>query len=896
MSFESRLERVLKNEIPQRYLANVPVFRPDKVIQIDAMASEIDFLLHIQSGDNHKVIIVEAKGCPILGSNDQQLDADSHESEWLCVYPDSENKSVKRQVRNQANALKLNLEPLAEGNRLKFYGLIVTDCPELRDIRLTDTRSPDLQLSLLHVDDFKKVIRKFVRSGDILRVQESDILRRLRFGQAVPELGHPEIPHAINYSLRCRAFLDSELFQHFKPKGRHWAINGSAGMGKSVLLAYSLVVLTTDRFIDALGDKTRYLNDYTPEAEKLGLPRIDKRRIWAVALSEKQRQSLQRAYNEFEKLYQEIDPYNHYRRISPTIQLWSSIDSMDECNVLLIDESHDLNDEAQRKIHEWYSKDKNRFLFLACDRHQKLRLIRKDARILNGFDFSRQTTKLDRNYRNPFPVHCASMALLFRWFGPQGPKVVPSKDELEAGLGFSVDGDTRSDKIVLKSRNDAHPANNWSHLVSMYTGPRELEAQLRETALSKDDVLWARFNVEVPEFGYEKLTRYTYHNLYSNDTSEVIDKYIKGQEFPIVVIEGLPDNFEAVAAAPEGSERRMWVARRQLYLVASRATCFLFFVRSGNESEECLAELREMTGQLSTPDLDAKLSGASGKMWTVNFNRGDPTRSVPDYIKLLGEMQNTEGETVGGARTVEIDQNESRVSAFDRPNADAKKEAPPVSDAVDKAGTDRSHGPVAKATETVEKTTASTEHENSEWTKWVGDSDLSRALIILLNLGLKRLPSNSAELYVAERLFRKEKPSNKAFAKCDRSFLENFEAVLFPIFNGKPGTPIELTRHLVSIKKRPPTQRLERDPLPKKANQKLPEVPRERPVCLLSRPVTPASISETLSVSRQQIANSMANLGISAMQNTNLKDDEVGQIVKSLGYKAFITGKAFRRE
>lgn len=923
MSFEDQLSNILSKEIPQRYLSNVPVFRPDKVIDIEGKASEIDFLLHVQSGDTHKIIIVEAKGCPIVGPDGHSLNSKSDKSDWQCVYNNgassqagnssaAKRKSVKYQVRMQAYALKLNLEPLVEGNRVKFYCLVVSNKAEIKGIRLTDNPSPDLQVSLLHLSDFQVMLRAFIDSGDILRVQESDILRRLRFGQPVPELGHPEIPHAIDYARRCRGFLDSELFQHFQPRGRHWAINGSAGMGKSVLLAYSLMVLTTNRFIDKLKDHTRYLNDYESQADKLGLPAINQRRIWALALSEKQRQSLELAYSGFERLYKEIDPFNHYRRISPSIQLWSGVESLNDCNVLLIDESHDLNEAAQKRIHDWYTADKRRFLFIACDRHQKLRLISKNARILNGFDFSLQTTKLDRNYRNPFPVHCASMALLFRWFTDSGPKVIPTKEELEQGLGFSVNGDTRSDTITLESRNDAHPANNWSHLVSMYTGPRELEAQLHETSLKKEEVLWTRFNVEVPEFSYEKLSRYTYHNLYSNDTSEVIDKYIKGQEFPIVVIEGLPEDFEAGINGDEAAERRMWIARRQLYLVASRATCFLFFVRSGNESEETLAEVRNMTSQLSSPDIEAKLSGPSGKLWKVNFSRTERPHTVPDYLNIISSKNdNTEPQasvipdTNGSSYTKDEEASSEVKLVAQHFESHVKTEDAPASKVELPHHESLSNSPKIETRKDKQETEPS-----PRWISWVDNPDLSDLLIDLLDHGLERLPTNRAELYTSERYLRKESASRNAVENCDRKFLRNLESTLKPILRKQEGTPLDLIIKIKEIKRKaaspkPTLSRMKETCLERResnvAKQSKPTEsvipstnPTTRPVCILSRPVTPASISKTLNASREHLAKLMEQRNIKALQNTPLSDTNIGNLIRDLGYRAIITGNIKR--
>ena len=48
--------------------------------------------------------------------------------------------------------------------------------------------------------------------------------------------------------------------------------------------------------------------------------------------------------------------------MSPQIKLWSEIDSLESCNVLLIDEAHDLSLGAQEKIREWHNAGKKGIL------------------------------------------------------------------------------------------------------------------------------------------------------------------------------------------------------------------------------------------------------------------------------------------------------------------------------------------------------------------------------------------------------------------------------------------------------------------------------------------------------------------------------------------------------
>jgi hypothetical protein len=43
------------------------------------------------------------------------------------------------------------------------------------------------------------------------------------------------------------------------------------------------------------------------------------------------------------------------------------------------------------------------------------------------------------------------------------------------------------------------------------------------------EVLWVRFSDEDPDFDYEKLRQFTYHNCRSYDAQKISDKYVKGQ-------------------------------------------------------------------------------------------------------------------------------------------------------------------------------------------------------------------------------------------------------------------------------------------------------------------------------------------------------------------------------
>src|SRR5947207_5309303 len=170
---------------------------------------------------------------------------------------------------------------------------------------------------------------------------------------------------------------------------------------------------------------------------------------------------------------------------------------------------------------------------------------------------------------------------MFRWLASTGPKVLPTAYQLKEEFGFNVLLEGRpTGRLTLQSWNDSHPGNYWSFTTSTFFSCQDAYGQLGDESLTNRDVLWVRFREEEEGFDYEKLRRFTYHNVNTAESFETIDKYIKGQEFPIVVIEGTPPaaNITTFARDATEEEMEMWRARRQLYLCCSRSTAFLYFV------------------------------------------------------------------------------------------------------------------------------------------------------------------------------------------------------------------------------------------------------------------------------------------------------------------------------
>ena len=114
---------------------------------------------------------------------------------------------------------------------------------------------------------------------------------------------------------------------------------------------------------------------------------------------------------------------------------------------------------------------------------------------------------------------------------------------------------------------------------------------------------------------------------------ELVDKYVKGQEYPVVVIEGVPsalNRWEERAIPPtediDADENDMWRARRILYLCASRATGFLIFVAGEPQglAPSIRSEVQALVKQLGQPET----SGASGSEWALSFPVTHPLRPM----------------------------------------------------------------------------------------------------------------------------------------------------------------------------------------------------------------------------------------------------------------------------
>lgn len=628
--FERRVRQVIEHQHPFCTLSNILLFHAERArfvaeattsgVRSD-YAFELDHLLHRATDKKDVLTIVECKNQPVVAKDLYT---------WEVSYADAlhgiRRKNVQEQLQRHARALRAYVNPLSRDRQLRIEAIVVSS--DEGTIWTTREVDPGLTLHLVSEKAFAQVVASLKPSP--LRVVQSDLLGLLRLGIPVSELGHPELSNAIAYIERCRRDLDTELFRAFTPTGERWAINGSAGMGKSVLLAYSLFVLTTDRVVEVQGGH-KNLVDFAPTAVRLNLPPLGQRGVYAFALKEKQRQVIQVLFRRFVEEFSLLNRGTDLGIRRPSIGLWTG-KIPDDCQVLLLDEAHDLPAADANEVATWANAPgRQRYLLIACDRHQKLRLVGRDESIIDGVSFSLKTKKLRLNYRNPFAVYSASLGLMFRWFARDGPKVVPNKDDLENGFGFTVEELKESGVATLSMRNDAHPANSWAHSISTFPTCEAALARLRPHRFRPQDVLWVRFDDEEEHFDYEQLSCFTYHNLNSEESVELADKYVKGQDFPIVVIEGFSVDMDDWST-PE-AEQRMWQRRRELYICCSRATSFLFFIpRSASPGASAFAyEVQELVGQLSSP---AKDSDGFARTWRLSIAATDLRRRMDVFVDM----------------------------------------------------------------------------------------------------------------------------------------------------------------------------------------------------------------------------------------------------------------------
>ncbi len=632
-AFEELVGERLRGMVPWGVLSNVPIFRPDSDPE-RTKGFEIDHLLHLRRDGEDLIVIVECKVPRVEGNTPGT--APSALGAWRVTRPVGERPNIKQsQLNNHAMALRSFLSEDGLHRAIRFEAWLVNE--PFVGAPLVDKRSEWLTVRLMSPAQVWDCFKGCVASGlQPQRVEQSALLSRLRLGLRIPELGHPELRNALEYIVRCRRALDFQIFRNFEPTKGRWAINGTAGSGKSVLLAYSLFVVASDRKIALREDdasRQLELTDFSAQADGLGLPTHVERVIQVTARRPKQVEMLERLWGVFLDRYSGLVGGLGLQLSKPRFSVWNGeIDP--DCNILVVDEAHDFGSGEQGVISQWLSEPPEcarRYLVIACDRHQRLRQSGAAASLVEGLSFSGCTKRLARNYRNPFPVYAAGLGLMFRWFAKSGPKIVPSRVEFENELGMEVEDFREGPKarVLAKCWNDAHPGNNWSHTVSSFPSASNAFDRLGDEPLCRDDVLWVRFGAEELLFDYEKLGRFTYHNCSGSEAPDLIDKYVKGQEFPVVVIEGLPAGFGGTTTPLQADDPAMWQARQMVFLCCSRCTAFLYFIiRAGTSEPSTGLELHEVLRQLNAPENpDAK----TRVTWKVEIGLPDERLPMPRF-------------------------------------------------------------------------------------------------------------------------------------------------------------------------------------------------------------------------------------------------------------------------
>ena len=623
------VREVFETRFPFSLISNVILYRNDRS-DTDLFANEIDFLFHYCSNNQHRLAIIEVKDQVIFGQMDGS--PPTTDGPWNARYCE-DKKNVKKQLSNQVMALEQYCKQISE-TPVEVEAWVVDN----RHGNHLIQSSQEIKFKLLTKNAFQNQINSFPHQ--IFRIEHSGFLRELRRGMVLPDTGHPEIPNAIRFIRKCRDNLDSRLYSVFDPTENYFAINGCAGMGKSVLLAYGIYVLATDYCVK-YDNISIQLKPYKDIAIKNKWPLHEKRKIYAYAVKQKQIEALETYWVLIKKQISQVNPTFQPALQVPKFEKWQSRIPSD-CNCLIIDKSHDLSLDDQKMIADW-TKIAGRFLMVACDRNQAVRRRDDEQYIIRGINFSRHTRRLNRIYRCPFPVYVAAVGLLFRWFAKQNLAItLQDKQNLSTDFGFKPIVRQENRCLIFSMRNDCHPGNNWQQTVSYFNSAERAYAYISEFNLKREAVLWACFEKTSDNFDYTKIQhRYTWVDLTSMQAENEIDKHIKGQEFYIVFVEGLPPGMnpsDMVQNSHGGkeqseSEKKMWKIRKNLYIVCSRASAFLYFVTNIDRAQNAdidKLELRELIHQVSRPTWK---ENESGKTWTFTIKEPEIRRAPSQFIE-----------------------------------------------------------------------------------------------------------------------------------------------------------------------------------------------------------------------------------------------------------------------
>lgn len=595
--------------------------------------NEIDAILHVKKDALDLLLLIEVKKQSLKLVGD----------EWVATYDDGP-KPVRAQINKHAKIVREYLRPLSRHTELKLVSLVASSDPTTGHIRKEgDLGTPQHLSSYIQL---VAIIDGLIKEsgidqgppGRVLRVEQSLFLNTLRLGLPEPHLGHPELANAVRYVERCRRALDEALFQQFNPSPERWLIIGTAGMGKSVLLAYAAAVLTSEHRLEVFKGET-YTRKDSELFAKIGYNADPKQgSVALMAMSDKQLQSLKAWYVFFQERLREGDHAGRVTFRPPVFVLCrdkESFKSSSQWSAVLIDEAHDLPVWAPSMVAEL----EDTYVVAAFDPHQRIRQNELSTRYIPGLNFSLKSLRLRQVYRNPAPIYIAALALMFRWFSKQGPKIVPTVLELREMFGLRANLVPGGQGLKVSMTSDAHPANSWCHTVGQLPDAATAYAILTNERMGRREVLWVRFSEEDPDFDYEALARnFTYHNCRIPNADELSNKYIKGQDYPIVVIEGFPGFMDGYATSEgqnaEEAERRMWQFRRELYLCASRATCFLYFICKVPESAPITRIRGELDALIAATSIPEDRHTGGTRTWSFHIPNSNMARTLAALEQL----------------------------------------------------------------------------------------------------------------------------------------------------------------------------------------------------------------------------------------------------------------------
>ena len=303
---EDKAGKILRAKYPFGVLSNVPLFRADTPEE-HLFANQADHLLHLRKGDREKLLIIECKDNVLRRWVTEKSRPIVESSKyWFALYS-GKAKDSKKQVRNQARALYQNLELQRNGGP-PIEGWVVHAGKHQNEIR--HQYNDGLLLIAMTGKLFQARLKRLKQQGwKAVPVFSSAYLSRIQLGRHEEHFPHPTVIDALDHVKNSRLSLDGGIFTKLRlgKKRNNWAISGSAGSGKSVLLAYSLCVFATDYWIQrAPNGSFHKILEPVGNSLPATMPPLIERRIYVFAMSPAQVEALQRYFERFKAEFQQL--------------------------------------------------------------------------------------------------------------------------------------------------------------------------------------------------------------------------------------------------------------------------------------------------------------------------------------------------------------------------------------------------------------------------------------------------------------------------------------------------------------------------------------------------------------------------------------------------------------